>query len=573
MVPNGIQPDVITYNTALSMCSDDRWQGGIELLQDMKAAALQQDRFSFNTALNSCEKIASWRVARDLLKASGDLGVSSDTITVNSILNVCAGWSHWETASSALSQMQRRSLQADVISHSSALAACSGRWVQAGVLLGRVRHAYIRTNVLTLNTVINCLEGDPMSEPADKMAGWSWALDIFATMQLQRDVITYNSCITAARPSNRWQLANFLFRHALQNGLRPNVRTHNVVLATCAADGIWRIGICTLGHMHSDGVQPDVITQSSVHNALAQSLQWLHATCILLETPARQSNLVLYGAAVSSCSGEGRWRIAVTVTAAMLRRALLPNAVICNSLISACEKSCCWVQAIASMNIMSDSYVRGQLADFTITCNATISACEKSSQWLSVVSLLRRLRSRGLQATVTAENALMNACGSQERWKESLQALRRMHDCHMQPNLTTFNAVLNARERGRIWKDAVQLVAKLMEQRVVPGILTGCAAVAAAGRSTKWQLALAFLPRFQADLVAHSSAMNACLSAQRCQPVFVLLQELRDGSVKTDTVICNSVMAACVISRRPKQAASILYDVQCQGLELMASLS
>ena len=160
----------------------------------------------------------------------------------------------------------------------------------------------------------------------------------------------------------------------------------------------------------------------------------------------------------------------------------------------------------------------------------------------------------------------MNACGSQQRWKESLQALRRMQDGHMQPNLTTFNAIINARERGRIWKDAVQVVAKLVEQRVVPGILTGCAAVAAAGRSTKWQLVLAFLPRFQADLVLHSSAMDACLSAQRCQPVFVLLQELCDGSVKADAVIYNSVMAACVIARQPKAAAAIWLQWVQSGL-------
>ena len=341
------------------MCDDARWLGGIELLKNMKAAALKQDRFSFNTALNSCEKVASWRVARDLLKVSGDLAVSPDTITHNSVLNVCAGCSHWETASSTLSKMQRMSLQADVISHSSALASCGGRWVQARVLLGRMQHANIRANVLTLNTLINSLEEDPMSEPTATLAGWSWALGILATMQLQPDVITYNSCIIAARPSNHWQLAKFLFRHASQNGLRPNVRTHNVVLATCDADGLWQIGICALRHMHSDGIQPDVITHSSVHSIFAQSLQWLHATEILLETPALQRNLVLYGTAVSSCSGEGRWRSAVTVLAAMLRRALLPNAVICNSLISACEKSCCWVQAIALMNAMSDSYVTG----------------------------------------------------------------------------------------------------------------------------------------------------------------------------------------------------------------------
>ena len=134
-------------------------------MKNMKAAALKQDRFSFNTALNSCEKVASWRVARDLLKVSGDLAVSPDTITHNSVLNVCAGCSHWETASSTLSKMQRMSLQADVISHSSALASCGGRWVQARVLLGRMQHANIRANVLTLNTLINSLEEDPMSEP------------------------------------------------------------------------------------------------------------------------------------------------------------------------------------------------------------------------------------------------------------------------------------------------------------------------------------------------------------------------------------------------------------------------
>ena len=213
----------------------------------------------------------------------------------------------------------------------------------------------------------------------------------------------------------------------------------------------------------------------------------------------------------------------------------------------------------------------GQLADGTISFNATTAACEKSSQWQSALTLILRLQELKLQVTVTAENALINACGSQQRWKYALHALGRMQDSFLQPNLTTFNNVLNVREKGRMWRYVTQLVHQMMKLKLVPGMLTHCAATAAAGRSAKWQLGLFFLPR-SADLVAYSSAMEACLTAKRCKPVLVLLHELHATRLESDTVVCSSVMAACVIARQPKQAAAVLHEVQRHGMLSLASL-
>ena len=118
--------------------------------------------------------------------------------------------------------------------------------------------------------------------------------------------------------------------------------------------------------------------------------------------------------------------------------------------------------------------------------------------------------------------------------------LQRMRDGNMQPNLTTFNAALNARETGHIWKGAVQLVTQAVELRLTPGVLTQCAGTAAAARSAKWDLALFLLQDLgpeesRTDLVAYSTAVDACLCAKRCEPIFVLLEELKNSRVEPDT--------------------------------------
>ena len=349
---SGVQPDAITYNTALTIADTSLWGDGVVLLRNMAAAALKRDLFSYNTALSSCEKEGSWQHAQHLVDVLGHLAIASDTITANSLLSMYAGCSRWDSATSTLSRMSCASLQSDIISHSSALSACSGkRWALSGFLLHRIRDAQIRTNVLTFNTAISIFEGGLLPESYDvhKRGAWQLALEMFAKMQVQRDVITYNACITTAKPRNGWHLASLLLQHASQAGIRPNVRTHNVAVATLDIEGLWQAGIWHLGSMRSGSTQPDVITYSSIQSSCAQSLQWLLGIRLLLETPGLQESVVFYGTAVGSCAVEGQWKNAVRIASIMVRRAVVPNAVICNSVISACEKGCQWIQAIGSL--------------------------------------------------------------------------------------------------------------------------------------------------------------------------------------------------------------------------------
>ena len=62
--------------------------------------------------------------------------------------------------------------------------------------------------------------------------------------------------------------------------------------------------------------------------------------------------MVTFGTALNSFAEEARWGHALSTTGLMARRAVLPNAITCNSLISACEKGCEWPSAIGLLGKM-----------------------------------------------------------------------------------------------------------------------------------------------------------------------------------------------------------------------------
>ena len=383
---SGIQPDCITYNTALSSCSETLWQRGSVLLRDMRRAALQQDLFSYNTALKSGEKAVPWQHAQSLFQLARQTAILPDTISANSLLSSCASGSRWERAVRTLLGMPSRLLQSDIISHSSALTAFPGRqWSVGCMLLHQLHQLEIQLNVLTYNTAISMLSDAhvPEASHSSGIPGWPYAVEAFAEMwQVQRDIITYNASITAAKAASCWELAVLLFQQASGAGLQPNTRTQNAVVAALDGDDLWRTGVSILRGMRSEHLRADVVTYASVQSTSAQSLQWLLATYLLLERPGLQASVVGYGTAVSSCAAEGRWGRASRIASVMLTRALLPNAVICNSLLNACDRGSEWVRAVGWFDDMFVMSVSPDLASQGWTCETVPFISPK--RWLQI---------------------------------------------------------------------------------------------------------------------------------------------------------------------------------------------
>ena len=60
----GVQPNVISFNAAISACEKGgQCERALALLGDMRAAGVQPDVISFSAAISACEKGGQWELA------------------------------------------------------------------------------------------------------------------------------------------------------------------------------------------------------------------------------------------------------------------------------------------------------------------------------------------------------------------------------------------------------------------------------------------------------------------------------------------------------------------------------
>ncbi len=61
----GVNPDVITYSSAISACEKGgQWQRALDLLARCESAGIKPNVITYNSAISACEKGRQWQRAR-----------------------------------------------------------------------------------------------------------------------------------------------------------------------------------------------------------------------------------------------------------------------------------------------------------------------------------------------------------------------------------------------------------------------------------------------------------------------------------------------------------------------------
>ncbi|CAE8713695.1 unnamed protein product, partial [Polarella glacialis] len=106
-----------------------QWHLALDLLAGMSQNGLNPDEISHNAALSACEKGRQWQVALYLLSARE---IVADQISYNAVISACGKASQLPVAMAILWRMPLCRIMPDEISYSAAISAASqsGQWQQ-----------------------------------------------------------------------------------------------------------------------------------------------------------------------------------------------------------------------------------------------------------------------------------------------------------------------------------------------------------------------------------------------------------------------------------------------------------
>merc|ERR1711966_109308 len=104
----GIQPDVVTYNAAISACEKGgKWEKALSLHKEMRGDGLKPNVISYSAAISACQKGTQLEEALSLLEEMCEEGIKPNVVTYTALIQACASAGQSITALEIFEKAQR----------------------------------------------------------------------------------------------------------------------------------------------------------------------------------------------------------------------------------------------------------------------------------------------------------------------------------------------------------------------------------------------------------------------------------------------------------------------------------
>ncbi|KNC74831.1 hypothetical protein SARC_12632 [Sphaeroforma arctica JP610] len=254
MQTHGIVPTVITYTTVVQMfLKEGNMVKAMALFQDMSVAGVEPNLWTYSVLMSELSNSGQWEAAMRLYEELESKGLEHNTVTCNAALKACAEGLQWGRAISIFNQMGTKGIERDTITYNSTISACAngGQWGKAVELFDEMERKEL--NEIPSPTV------------------WIKAVELFDEMkkkELERNIVTYNSTISACANGGQWAKAVELFDEMKIKGIGRDVFTYNTAITACERGGQWQKAVALFDEMADIKVERNEVSYNTVVQAL-----------------------------------------------------------------------------------------------------------------------------------------------------------------------------------------------------------------------------------------------------------------------------------------------------------------
>ncbi|CAE7611461.1 unnamed protein product [Symbiodinium sp. CCMP2592] len=187
-----LQGNLAIYGSAVHACAAS-WVRASQLLQTLRQSSIQANTIVLGAATTACGKDQRWTQSTQLLSELRSTALLVSTVAFNAVLSSCGQAQLWRL-SLGLCYTARKGhgngLELDVVSSGAAIRGASGDWGLAVQHLSLSRQMTLQTEIITLNTALDSMEG---------AMRWTGALSLlrrFVPVMLQTDAASDNTIIS-----------------------------------------------------------------------------------------------------------------------------------------------------------------------------------------------------------------------------------------------------------------------------------------------------------------------------------------------------------------------------------------
>ncbi|CAM9632256.1 unnamed protein product [Chrysoparadoxa australica] len=230
---------------------------------------------------------------------------------------------------------------------------------------------------------------------------------------------------------------------------------------------------------------------------------------------------------------QGKWQGSLNLLQEMELTGLRPNTASYETAMVACEKGKQWEQALSLMEKLK---ARGLEGDATYQRVVAEVGREGGSNWQDVLGAMdRRSKAGGVKPSPKSYQVAVRACSEMGQWGMALELLEEMKAAGQTPGRACYGHVVHVLGGVGEWSKVDQLMQEMAGggEDTAPDAAVYTAALAACGEmGGQWEQALKLLERMRGDGLmpgwsAYRAAIVACAEAARWDEVVGLLKALK----------------------------------------------
>lgn len=287
------------------------------------------------------------------------------------------------------------------------------------------------------------------------------ALGFMKTMQqynIEMNQRHYGALIQACRRAGQWEMAVEIFERMREppSNVKHNTVLYNSILATLGEARQLPLALKYFDQMKTEGIPKDTITYGTAISACEKAGNWPRAL-ELYEEMERIDNLkpnsITLNSALSACMVGKQWEKAIRLFDDAGKRGIERDAVAYSVVIATCGESRKFELAKKYFESM-DSLIDPSKATKrdTGTYNAMMTACERSGKWQEAIALLTLLKNSApdsktgecLKPDCRTYSIVINCCGNAGRWEQALDFFNEMDQYGLQKDAAVYNTIINA---------------------------------------------------------------------------------------------------------------------------------
>lgn len=329
--------NLVIFNSALAALP---WHQGLQLLGEASKHC-QADIISRNSVMHG----APWRICLLLLAFS---------FSVVSLNTACAAVEWYRALALARGQAM------DIVTYNTCLASCI--WGRALVLSEQLVMKGLQATMVTSTALMASLKL------------WQRCLALLATVELC--TATLNAAVAGVGASGEWTRS--LSIHRLGGELQRDVVTFGSTITACDCAERWQPALALHASLRGQRLQENVVTLSAAGSACAHGARWHEALALLQQALLCQVrlNLAVWNSMMSACGACARWREVL-----QLRPGASGTMTTCNTVLAAVPR---WRLAT---DLLRDA-VQGRLRADALSCEALVRAVWAAGAWLQLMKLL-----------------------------------------------------------------------------------------------------------------------------------------------------------------------------------------